>query len=576
MVMLTTLVLCAFSVGGLSILQFTFHTYNKEIYQQSAQALQVSSNSVEAELKKMERLSYQVATDNYLQSYLLALREADSNYDRFVTGTELRRRLLNIGALNKYVLSIQVYDLLDNEYASGNHIRTLPEDRLKLLQETANEHSGGVDWVIPSEDDDSLTAARNVRSYLDFSLEKIGTVTLRVDVDSIITELTNHLSETETTFAVINEEDEFVFYNNEEEELNFLESMERNTNGYDIVEEDGRRYFLTYSSGNQMGWTYMIATPYNNLFSAISTARTAVLIIFSALFILLIFLGTKFTGTITNPIESLNKKMKRVQTGDLEGFDRDDDATYYRDEAGQLHDNFRKMMEQIDNLISENYKKQIVIKDSEFKTLQAQVNPHFLYNTLESINWSAKIVGHKQISQMAESLGYVLRASINMKDSLIQLEEELMIVEHYVTIQSYRFEERLDFVTDIEDSTLSYNIPKFVIQPLVENAIRYGLQQMLGTCKIILRVKEIDDLLYIIVEDDGPGMEEQFLKQLKTGDYQPKGTGIGLRNIDERIKILFGEDYGIKVESKLNEGTKVIIKLPIEGRNKNVQSVVGR
>ncbi len=151
-----------------------------------------------------------------------------------------------------------------------------------------------------------------------------------------------------------------------------------------------------------------------------------------------------------------------------------------------------------------------------------------------------------------------------------------MIVEHYVTIQSYRFEERLDFVTDIEESTLSYNIPKFVIQPLVENAIRYGLQQMLGTCKIFLRVKEIDDLLYIIVEDDGPGMEEQFLKQLKTGDYQPKGTGIGLRNIDERIKILFGEDYGIKVESKLNEGTKVIIKLPIEGRNKNVQSVVGR
>ncbi|WP_231735263.1 cache domain-containing sensor histidine kinase [Gracilibacillus massiliensis] len=577
MIILTSLVLLAFSIGGLSILQYAFNLYNKEIYRQSAQALQVSTNSVEAELKKMERLSYQISTDAYVQSYLEELSSTDSSYDMFMIGNELRKRLLHIGALNKYVQSIQVYDVFDKEYASGNFMMNLSDDRLQTMKEVAKQEEGGVNWVSPSERDQTVMAVRDIREYMDFSFERLGTVGVRVDIHEIMNELTNNLAEQETDFLIFDKNDNIVFAKEDGiDSINPSEYLQKNQQGYQIIKYKDERYFLTYSEANHLDWTYMILTPYSNLFTVITKARTAVFITYFALFLLMIFLGSKFTGTIVNPIESLNKKMKKVQTGDLDYYDVGIENELTKDEAGQMHENFKKMMNQINYLIGENYKKQLLIKESEFKTLQAQVNPHFLYNTLESINWSAKIVGEKKISQMAESLGYVLRASINMKDTLISLEEELSIAEHYITIQSYRFEERLAFTKDIPKAYLSEQVPKFIIQPLVENAIRYGLQEMIGVCKIHLSVIEEKGFFIIHVEDNGPGMQKAYLEQIETGEYQPKGTGIGLRNIDERIKLLFGEPYGLKIDSEIGKGTKVSIMLPREEKQAYVQSIVSR
>src|SRR5699024_3853152 len=141
-------------------------------------------------------------------------------------------------------------------------------------------------------------------------------------------------------------------------------------------------------------------------------------------------------------------------------------------------------------------------------------------------------------------------------------------------IQSYRFEERLDYRKDIPDKYLKAEIPKSIIQPLIENSIRYGLQEMVGVCTIMVIVKEDEDALMISVKDNGPGMDENYIDKIIQGDYQPKGTGIGLRNIDERIKILFGENYGIYIESEKGEGTTVTVKLPKEGEAAYVQSII--
>ncbi|SFM21233.1 two-component system, sensor histidine kinase YesM [Gracilibacillus orientalis] len=574
MVILTSLVLLAFSIGGLSILQYAFQKYNNEIYRQSAQAIQVSTNSVEAELKKMERLSYQISTDMYVQAYLQELNNTDSNYNKFTIGMELRKRLISIGALNKYVQSMQVYDRNDKEYASGNLIIKLSKDRLNTMKENAAEEEGGVSWVSSSEEDPTLIATREVREYMDFSFEQLGTIGVRVDIQEIVHDLTNNLEEQKTSFLIFDSEDRRIFSNNSQVENIYPSQYKQGEQGYQIVKYKGERFFLTYSDENHLGWTYMILTPYNNLFNVITQTRTAVFLTYFGLFLLMIFLGSKFTGTIVNPIESLNRKMKKVQTGKFDYDDSDLKPKYPRDEAGQMHENFQIMMQQINDLIVENYKKQLLIKESEYKTLQAQVNPHFLYNTLESINWSAKIAGEKKISQMAESLGYVLRASINMKGAFVTLAEEVAIVEHYITIQSFRFEERLDFRKNIPPKYDEVLIPKSIIQPIVENSIRYGLQEMIGVCTIKVEVEEINEDLLISVSDNGPGMEEDYLNKIMTGDYQPKGTGIGLKNIEERIKILFGESYGIYIESVENQGTKVIIKVPKKGETTYVQSVV--
>ncbi|UOQ85263.1 cache domain-containing sensor histidine kinase [Gracilibacillus salinarum] len=576
MVVLTSLVLLAFSLGGISILQYAFHIYNKEIYRQSAQSLQVSSNSVEAELKKMEQLSFQFATDSYVQSYLLKLNETNANYDKFNLGNQLRLRLVDIGSVSKYVDSVHIFDLYDNEYASGKAIMTLTNQRLAEMKELANEEDGRPTWLPPVESDQTVLTTREIRNYLDFSFERMGTVGIRVDIQEIVQNLTQNLEEENTNFLIFDKNEEMIFSNNADVENIMPSRYQLNQDGYKIVKYKNERYFLTYSDANYLGWKYMILIPYNNLFTAISNAKTAVFITYLCLFIIVLILGLKFTGTITNPIESLNKKMKIVQTGNIENYDFDSSTMHLKDEAGEMHQNFEEMMKRINHLIAENYKKQLLIQEAEFQTLQAQVNPHFLYNTLESINWTAKIKGETKISQMAEALAFILRASINNADKFIPLKEELEIVDNLITIQSYRFEERLHFEKNIPAHYLQLLIPKSIIQPLVENSIRYGLEEIMGVCKIKITVTEKDNDLYISVEDNGAGMDPDYLMKVKQGVHEPKGTGIGLNNINERVKILFGDEYGIKIESEKEKGTIVTVKVPCGEEKDDVQSVVSR
>jgi two-component system, sensor histidine kinase YesM len=234
------------------------------------------------------------------------------------------------------------------------------------------------------------------------------------------------------------------------------------------------------------------------------------------------------------------------------------------DEVGKLQQNFQTMIQQIDELINENYSKQLTIKETEFKALQAQINPHFLYNTLESINWLAKGNGQTQISRMVESLGFLLRNSISLKKPLITIEEELTIVKNYVVIQQYRFEERLDFHMEVDEDIVGFYIPKLTLQPLIENAIHYALEPKIDPCRISIYSIVNKETIKLIVEDDGPGMESAFIEKLKKGEVKTRGQGVGLSNIDDRIKLSYGEKYGVSIESGHNKGTKVIIVLPFD------------
>lgn len=205
--------------------------------------------------------------------------------------------------------------------------------------------------------------------------------------------------------------------------------------------------------------------------------------------------------------------------------------------------------------MEENVEKQLIIKETELKALQAQINPHFLYNTLESINWLAKANQQKQISKMVESLGFLLRNSIHMKKDIVTIQEEADIVRHYMTIQRFRFEERLNFTLDIDDEVKHCLIPKLTLQPLAENAIQYALEPFTRPCAIRIQAKKAKGCVCITVEDNGPGMDGRILES--TG-----GRGIGLWNIRERISLTFGEPYGLRIHSEHEKATRIVITIP--------------
>ena len=167
---------------------------------------------------------------------------------------------------------------------------------------------------------------------------------------------------------------------------------------------------------------------------------------------------------------------------------------------------------------------------------------------------------------MVKSLANLVRNSISNKENIIKIDEELKLLNDYITIQKIRFEDRLDFSDLVEEDIKNCYILKMTLQPIVENSIKYGLESLTGVCKITVKSQKQKDFLQIIVSDNGVGMTKGFLSKIESGETKSNGTGIGIKNIDERIKLFFGEEFGLSVISEPNEGTTVIIRIPYESR----------
>ncbi|MGG4033921.1 sensor histidine kinase [Paenibacillus cisolokensis] len=563
MFLLVSSVVTAVGMLSLLLLQYALRVYEDEIYQQSAKALSLTSFGIENELKRIEEMSYNVVVDPLIQKNLSAIRDGAAEYERYVITTMTTERLVTLGALEKYVLSLHLYDVNGQEYAVGSKREALTDARMREIREKAVMQQGGVAWVPPDPSDFALAAGREVRSAVNLSLDLLGYLAVRVDMKALFRNYAQGMDTRQSQFLIWGDDGRLVYPEEPLHDPSELGPAPGNGRGYRITDVDGRRYFVTYVKSAHMDWHYMTLIPYDHIFKRIMDLRKLVVFVFVLVFIVTAFIAMRFVRSITGPIERLNAKMKRVQLAGFEAQDMDDgDEMIAMDEAGQMHRNFRMMVERIRELVNENYVKQLMIRETQFKALQAQINPHFLYNTLDSINWSAKMNGQRQISQMVESLGFLLRSSISLKEPLISLRHELDIVSHYVTIQQIRFEERLDFRLDVPEALTDAQIPKLSIQPLVENAVHYGVEQMIGTCVIRVSARLDGSDVLVSVEDDGPGMDGSYLARLKAGEVKPKGSGLGIANIDERIRLLFGERYGLTVESERGSGTRVHLRFP--------------
>ncbi|MDQ6419390.1 sensor histidine kinase [Paenibacillus sp. LHD-117] len=552
------------------VMRFTFKAYDEEIYKQSASALNSASLGVEKELRNMEKLSFTIATDSSIQSYLNVIKQGGSDYDNFLTATNLRQRLLSIGGFEKYVLSFHILDVYRREYIHGANASMLSNARIHQIVTETSRNNGGISYIFPEHGDIALISGREIRQVRNLELDHLGALAVRLDLSRLFRDLVGPMNQGDGMFAILEENGQSLYPPDPTIDVSGLSLRPGSESGYAVRELGGEKFFVTYVPSSYMNWTYLNILPYDAIFRKTETAKQSVLVIYLIVFLLILLVALLFSRSITGPIERLSNRMKRVQLGHFEDALLPEEQEPAMDEAGLLHRNFRIMVERINELINENYVKQLAIKDTEFKALQAQINPHFLYNTLESINWSAKAVGHKQISVMVESLGYLLRSSITGKEPLVRLEEELATIRHYITIQQIRFEERLDFRTDIPAKLLGCLVPKLSLQPIVENAIHYALEQMIETCVISVSAEERDGRMLLAVADNGPGMEHDVLNRLASGELVPKGTGIGLRNIEERIKLLFGESYGVAVDDNEGGGMRVTLILPIEMRDPHV------
>ena len=184
---------------------------------------------------------------------------------------------------------------------------------------------------------------------------------------------------------------------------------------------------------------------------------------------------------------------------------------------------------------------------TQLSALQAQINPHFLYNTLNAIYWAARESGNGQVADMTEALSRLLREAVNIKELLVSVDRELEIVRHYIRIQKFRFGDRLDLSFDVSEDVSEMCIPKFTLQVLIENAIHHGADKMLGKCQVRVRLTREGDWCLCRVSNTGPAPEERLMERLRSGELKGEGSGIGLINVEKRMKALLGEDSALDV-----------------------------
>ena len=284
-------------------------------------------------------------------------------------------------------------------------------------------------------------------------------------------------------------------------------------------------------------------------------------IAFVAVLLLIVFISHYIPLRISRPIMELVEVTQQVSQGNLQVRSHVNTGV----EAKQLSESLNTMIDKINELLEQVKKEQIRIRKAEFELLQAQINPHFLYNTLDTIIWLAESDEQKQVVHMVENLSDFFRTSLNQGKDIISIKEEIQHVRSYLEIQQMRYQDILEYEIDVPEEFYQNTIPKITVQPLVENALYHGIKNKRGKGKITVRGYREDSFFILEVRDNGIGMQTERLVQVRNAllyKQLAESKVYGLYNVNERIRLNCGEEYGLRISSTYQEGTTVKILLP--------------
>ena len=543
----------------LAVVQFANNLVKEQHLQVSAQVLNISSSIITNELTKIETLSLNIAVDKVVQDYFTTLLTVTPENQYIVNRIDLDETLFNYSNSDNYIDSIHAISL--NEFEVNIGKRELPINPLAMesILELAALANGKNIWYTDNNDK-WLYCARSVREVKNFTLDQLGTIIIRINKEGLIKKHSHLFNELDSTVLIFLE-DNLVFTSSSPDLIDVI-NIPNSRNGYMMQTLDDEDYFVAFSKVKYTDWMYMNIIPYNHITSQIKSINTFTYIFFSLIFVISFIIIFLFSKQFTKPIAKLASNMNTVEKGIFDITKMDFESYHSEDEIGQLEHDFELMIREINTLINENYLKQLTIKDAKYRALQSQVNPHFLYNTLTSINALAKISKQEKISTMVEALSNLFRFSVNNDKPLIKLSDEIKILENYMAIQKIRYQSRLNYTLNIEHDYWDYLIPPFTLQPLVENSIKYGISEKRTNGFIKISCFEKNDTLFIHVADNGPGMNPNYLDNIDASSNTSNHIGIGLRNINARIKLMFGETYGLTINSSQGQGTTIIISLP--------------
>ncbi|HEY8422991.1 MAG TPA: sensor histidine kinase [Thermoclostridium sp.] len=553
-------------------------------YRNSAQTIKQISTNYAKDILQMIELRF----DDFLSN--LSVISQDLLYDKTIynaltqknindpiMGYEIENEISN--SMKKIILSrpeVQAIAIVGNDgrfyYAddnsSNNSIKNiLPYEK---LLEKARQHQGKVTWYTDSSNGvvNHIYLVRTI--YHQDTFREIGLQAILVNKNFLRT-VYDGLTRSMQNIIILSENHDLIAARNSDYDYFINDSSFRKLqNEKDSKIDYDVNALVSYTTISETGWKIITYVPLNVLYRDAYALRRNLILLCIVTVIILSAFNLSIAMSFINPINRLVKGMKMVQKDNRIVYIDDE----REDEIGFLNKTFNEMSREINHLVNWVYREQITRKEAELKALQSQINPHFLFNTLESINWMARLNNVPEISEAVTDLSDLMEASIGRDDRLITVEEEFKYSDKYISIIKRRFEDKVEFKKEILNGAGKVRIPRLLIQPLVENAVYHGIDRLRGKGEILLKAYIEGERLVIIVMDTGPGIDsveldalnrrlsldnDTYFKNLRTESRQ----SIGIENVNRRIKLFYGDDYGLKIESEKGKFTRIIVSIPV-------------
>ena len=524
-----------------------------------------ASGRLESMLKQIDMLSTQVATDGYVQQLLLKEHEGDGT--TFAERQKLSPIVHRVRLYANGIKSVELYSY------DGRKMFPLDDD---LLQERidadfivrAAERRGSMVWFgVDPTDRDAILAIRLVK-LIDSNFAPGGYLLVRMNRDLFELRDLQHNAEGDYEVLVADAEGKWITSSLAIQQEDAAALIDDDSGG--TVRLNGKQWMVVKQTSGVTGWTLYILTPVSRITEGISVLRTAIVIPALLGFALYLLLSLFLSTVITKPLMQLRRTMRVTRLGTLKRVENVSTTI----EIQELYRTYNNMVEDINNLIKLVYEKEILQSRAELKALQAQVNPHFLFNTMEALYRSLNQRGERELADFVITLSEFFRYTItrNQRDEWVAMEEEFSHIEKYLHIMRKRLGDRLTWEIDLPQPLAGVPIPKLLVQPIVENAIVHGIEEKIGNGKVTIkafRMTESDDIV-IEVCDDGVGMSEKTLQALadamRTGDVSfAKGNGFGMANVERRLRLSYRYPPGrnsVEIESREGGGTRVRIVIP--------------
>ncbi|MDR2939156.1 MAG: sensor histidine kinase [Clostridiales bacterium] len=540
-------------------------TDNSDLY--TGQLLQQVTNGVDNYVEYMQDISEIIVSNRDVTEYLGA-KDIYSSYSRYMK-YKLSELFYSITFSRDDITNIAIFGAKDSRY-----IFNLNQKKMNAnmpLEETywytSAIEAGGQPVIFPSnvqniiEDNYSyvVTLARAIKKPVNNDVMGVALVDLNYKK---IKDLCSGISLGEKGYVfIIDDKGDIVYHPQQQLIYSGLKSEDvdlilKSGEGTLALEDNsGRAYMVKKSPATN--WRVVGVTYAEEL--GIISSRIQFTYLVAAFIFVAIALGMSyyFSYRVTKPIRGLQESMKEAEKGNF------DKKVYIKtnDEIEALSNSYNIMIDKIEGLMKQIINEQKLKRKNELKILQAQINPHFLYNTLDSIIWMAELGESKNVVLMTSSLAKLLRISINRGSEIITVRRELEYIKSYLTILKMRYGDKIEYSIDVDENIMNKQILKLLLQPLVENSVYHGLKNRENGGVIRITGHEEGGRLKIIIYDTGVGMTAEELDNIFKKDIE-RDNGVGINNVDERIKLFFGNDYGISFKSEFHKYTEAVIIIP--------------